>query len=270
MDVVLAADAGYVIPLHACMKTVVDHCPNAQIHILDCGLPRSARPALRRTAGDSARLQFVKVPGTVLRGLPDPACGSSATYARLLIDKLVGAARVLFLDADTIVRAPLAELFTMDLAGSPLAAVREMYTPTVGAPNGVLAWRELGLDPDTPYFNAGVMVIDTRELANREVGTQALEYLRRRDVAVTLFDQEALNVSVAGNWKELPPFWNASRYWYKAQRRRGENARILEEARIHHFLSEDKPWLAGNDVPTRQASEFYEALDRTALAGWRP
>jgi lipopolysaccharide biosynthesis glycosyltransferase len=270
MHVVIAGDAAYEPPLHACLASVVEHSPDASIHVLDCGLGESTRAALVATAGATARIRFTLAPMTRLAGLPAPTCGSMATYARLLLDEIVTADRFLYLDADTLVGAPLEPLFEVELRSQPLAAVREMYTPTVSADSGVLDWRELGLRADTPYFNAGVMLIDRNRWQELDVGATAIGYLRDPARRVTLYDQEALNVALAGSWLELPPCWNVSRYWYKPERRVAPHADILARARIHHFLSEDKPWRADSAVPPAQTAAFYRAIDRSAISGWRP
>jgi lipopolysaccharide biosynthesis glycosyltransferase len=270
MHVVVAGDAAYEPPLHACLASVMEHAPDASIQVLDCGLGESSRAALVTTAGGSERLSFTLAPMTLFARLPAPACGSMATYARLLLDELVAADRFLYLDADTLVVAPLEPLFEVELRSHPLAAVREMYTPTVSAANGVLDWRALGLHADTPYFNAGVMLIDRDRWRALDVGANAIGYLGDPARRVTLYDQEALNVALAGSWLELPPYWNVSRYWYKPERRGAPHADVLAQARIHHFLSEDKPWRARSAVPPTQTAAFYRAIDRSAISGWRP
>lgn len=270
MDVAIAADAAYSVPLNACLATLAEHAPGCRLHLLDCGLGREDRRALRRTVGDRVAVDFVEVPMDALLRFPLPACGSHTTYARLLLEDLVPAQRVLYLDGDTLLRASVDELAGVELGEFPLAAVREMYTPTVSAHNGVKQWRELGLAPETPYFNAGVMVVDLPRWSSLNIGGEALAYLRRGDLSITLFDQEALNVAVAGRWMPLAPIWNTSRYWYKPQRRQGPNRFILEEAKILHFLSEDKPWLGSPGIPAAHRRAFFRAIDRSALAGWRP
>jgi lipopolysaccharide biosynthesis glycosyltransferase len=268
--VVVASDTDYVVPLHACLSSVTSHTRGLDIRVLDCGLTARQRDALRATVDDAGSLVFVKVPAGGLDGLPRPACNSMATYARLRIEDFTEEGRVIYLDADTLTRASIGELFEVQLEGRALAAVREMYTPTVSSDHGVTGWRTLGLAPDTSYFNAGVMVIDLARWSELGVGVRALEYLRRDDVVINLFDQEALNVVLAGEWLELPTIWNVSRYWYKEERRPGSDQTILEDARIFHYLSEDKPWIVGNSVPEPQTNEFFAAIDQSAVAGWRP
>lgn len=270
MQIVIAADSAYETPLHACLASVVEHDPGANIQLLDCGLHAAQRDALERTIGDNGRLTFTPVSPSRFQNLPRPICGSTATYARLVLDELLSVDRLLYLDADTLVTRPLRPLAALDLEGHPLAAVREMYTPVVSAENGVREWEALGLRADTPYFNAGVLLIDLPRWEHLRISATALEYLERSDVPINLFDQEALNVALAGNWLELPVAWNVSRYWYKPHRRVPPNDAILEEARVLHFLSEDKPWLERSGVPPAQIEAFYRAIDRSAISGWRP
>jgi lipopolysaccharide biosynthesis glycosyltransferase len=270
MRVVIAGDAAYEPPLHACLASIIEQAPDASIQVLDCGLGESSRAALAETAGGPERLGFTLVPMAQLAHLPAPLCGSMATYARLLLDEYVTAERFLYLDADTLLMAPLEALFEVELGSRPLAAVREMYTPSVSAPNGVCDWRAVGLRPETPYFNAGVMLIDRDRWRALDVSATAISYLEDPVRRITLYDQEALNVALAGNWLELPPYWNVSRYWYKSQRRVGQHANVLASARIHHFLSDDKPWCADSNVPPAQSAAFYRAIDRSAISGWRP
>lgn len=270
MDLVIAADRAYAVPLNACASSAITYCPDCHIHIFDCGLTADDKRTLRATVGENARLSFVAIPKSYLTGLPNAACGSPATYARLFVDLIDQAERLLYLDADTVVLSSLRPLFELDLGDATLAAVREMYTPVVSAENGVPDWQWLGFGAQDPYFNAGVMVIDCAKWRAQSIQARCLSYLRGTASAVNLFDQEALNVALHGAWLELPATWNVTRYWYKESRRVGFYSNILEDARIIHFISEQKPWLSSEVVPVELSSRFFDALDRSALAGWRP
>ncbi len=270
-QVVTAGDSAYIVPLMACVKSVVEHIPGVQLTILDCGLAENERQLLRRTTTPGTDIHFVDMHACALHLLPSPACGSWSTYARLFIGDLAFASsRVLYLDGDTLILRDVSALFAEDLNACPIAAVREMYTPTFASENGVAHWAELHLEPTTPYFNAGVMLIDIDLWKNFHIKEKALGYLQSMSHALTLFDQEALNVAINGRWRELPPVWNVTRYWFRPERRKYPYEHILAEARILHFLSESKPWLAANSVPPEQSHLFFDYVDRTELAGWRP
>ncbi|HEV2361539.1 MAG TPA: glycosyltransferase family 8 protein [Acidimicrobiales bacterium] len=268
--VAVAADSAYAIPLHACVSSIVEHCRGVDLYVLDCGLSAEDRRTLRETVGAAGTVSFVGVPIRELADLPEATCGSVATYARLFIDATECSGRILYLDADTIVLSSVLPLYQVELSGAVSGAVREMYTPVVSADNGVAAWRDLSFNADDPYFNAGVMLVDLDEWRRRSVRARCLDYLRTTGPLVRLFDQEALNVVLHGAWIELPQIWNVTRYWYRNSRRVGDHANILEEARIIHFISEEKPWLGSDVVPGVLSNKFFAALDRSSLAGWRP
>src|ERR1700754_1405959 len=99
------------------------------------------------------------------------------------------------MDVDTLVLGDLGELFTLDLGGRVLAAAIEPSDPTLGSPRGLEHHAEVGLPPDLPYFNAGVLVIDLDRWRADEVGVRAVEHVRRW--APDRMDQDALNVAVA-------------------------------------------------------------------------
>jgi len=268
--VVTAGDDRYFLPLAACLRSIHEASSDAEIVVLDCGLTRGQRCLLEQAVPESS-VRFERVWEADLGELPAPACGSWATYARLLIgDFTFSGRRVLYVDADAVVLQPLDSLLQIDLGGCSLAAVREMYIPYVSSELGIADWSALGLDADMGYFNVGVMLIDIERWNQLRIKDLAIEYLRAGGRAVQLYDQEALNFAVAGNWAELPVVWNVTRYWYRAERRVGQYRHVLEEARILHFLSEDKPWLPGATVPSNQRTLFFDFLDRAGLSGCRP
>src|SRR5689334_7581492 len=100
--VLIAGNSAYLIPLVVCVQSVVEQTPDLDLLILDCGLSRAERDLLTRTAGTAASLRFEAVVGHDLSALPEPACGSWSTYARLLVgDVGTDSGKVLYLDADT-------------------------------------------------------------------------------------------------------------------------------------------------------------------------
>ena len=107
--------------------------------------------------------------------------------------------RVLYVDADVLVRKDLKDLWDTDLCGKPIAAA-----PDVGFPMS-------GLDGSTPespspYFNAGVMLMD---LALVRAGLDELYVTAAEKSDSTLKDQDALNAHLRGDWHPLSLKWNA-------------------------------------------------------------
>lgn len=164
---------------------------------------------------------------------------SSAVYARLGMGAFLAGqyARILYMDCDVWVEGTSLEpLFTVDMQGKPVAAVRDAAEVLrLGTPQWADYKARIGLRPEQAYFNSGVMLIDLEAFTARRIGEQATEYVATGQHLGGLDDQTAINVAVAGDWLELSPLWN----WMYAPR-----LRLTEEVRPHliHFIGGNKPW----------------------------
>jgi lipopolysaccharide biosynthesis glycosyltransferase len=244
MEIVTACDQAFLPGLNALLNSIRRHEPDRIVHLLDCGIAHGDRAALTRQF-PNLRILTVDPPA----GLPAPSVGSHATYARLLVGDLFPKhERMLYLDADVVLMSDLRPLDALELAPAHIAAACiEPYTPTFSSDKGVADFVLLGFVGDEPYFNAGVLLIDIARWNRAGVGQEAMSYLKRDDLRIASFDQEALNVALAGHWYSLDPEWNVSRYWMYDARRVGR-PNILRDARIVHFLSEEKPWISPDAV----------------------
>jgi lipopolysaccharide biosynthesis glycosyltransferase len=205
-----------------------------------------------------------------------PAYLPSAALYRLRVEELLprSVERLIYLDADIAVRESLHGLWAHDLGDHLLAAVRDPVAPWAASPRA-LDWQQLGLLPETPYFNSGVMLIPLRRWREENVSRRALELLGTH--CLKHADQCALNILAAGNWMTLSPRWNlqgghltgpGSLAWVTEAR--GVLEEALRAPAIIHYNHSDwrAPWETESTHPYRAA--WYEDLDRTAWAGWRP
>jgi lipopolysaccharide biosynthesis glycosyltransferase len=198
------------------------------------------------------------------------------TYFRILVAELLPerVARAIYLDADVVVTGDLARLWAEPQRGLPVLAVRDAGAPTVSSPRGLVNFRELGLAPEVPYLNAGVMSLDLCGWREERLGERLLRYLESHAHAVRWWDQDALNAVLAGRWGELDPRWNQiPQCWEPAAGDTGPFPPALRELAIRdpwivHFSTWSKPWHWGCTHPERE--RFFEVLDRTEWAGWRP
>ncbi len=214
--IVVSTDERYAMPTAASVRSVIDSRASGEdLHVAVLGADLSERTELRLLhswAAPGCAVSFTPVDLAGFAGLPTTsAVGANVTagvYARLLIGDLLPAGwdRVIYLDSDTITRHPLTELWTIDLRGNLLGAVRDDYVPT---------WRQLGLNPGLPYFNSGVMVIDLDAWRRTRLGERAMRYLVEHRGQIRLFDQDALNAAAAGRWWQLDTVWNVTGFWRK-------------------------------------------------------
>jgi lipopolysaccharide biosynthesis glycosyltransferase len=175
---------------------------------------------------------------------------SRATFARLLAAEAVptGVARLVYLDADLLLRRSIGPLFEVDLQGCALAACVDLNTPTVG--QGLHARDRVDVDPRSSYFNAGVLVIDVDMWKREQLTERALRVIQQHEGHLPLGDQDVLNILLHECWHRLPAEWNLL---WGGWGRRPDPARVtgtpldeFEHARrdpaIVHFAGSLKPW----------------------------
>lgn len=103
--------------------------------------------------------------------------------------------RVLYLDADVLIRDDLGALWNTDLNGKPIGTVRD-----VGFPMGHDDMER------SPYFNAGVLLMD---LAHIRGTVNVLRTAAEAFLDAKYADQDALNTHFRDAWHPLPMKWNA-------------------------------------------------------------
>lgn len=209
---------------------------------------------------------------------------SEATYLRLLIPDYVSTehCRVIYLDADLLVERDLTPLWTQPFNDADLLAVRDYKIQTVSHPKGLRRYKEFGLSPDHPYFNAGVLVINLEAWRKKNISAEVFSYLDTYRNDVNENDQDGLNAVLATRWRSLDPRWNRQTAirtvdkWPASSFRQQVTAlrpMIVDTPFIDHFTEGDKPWNVSSGHPSRD--RFLQYLSSSAwftpieLRAWR-
>jgi lipopolysaccharide biosynthesis glycosyltransferase len=278
ITIALAADARFCRQL-ATVIAGIDRSASAQPHtvyVLYDGYDGDLMCRAAQSIRGNLELRWVNAAAAKLNAAILPQWVPPSTLFRLRIADLLpdNVERLIYIDSDTVVRESLEGLWATDLGNRLLGAVRDPIVPWAAAPYG-LAWSEFGLSPEMPYFNAGVMLIPLDRWRSEDVCRRAVELVSRH--RLTHADQCALNIVAAGDFLPLPPRWNlqaghltgdGSLAWIT------EPAEAIIEARtqpaIVHFNHSNwpRPWEPRSTHPFR--AQWFEDLDRTAWAGWRP
>jgi lipopolysaccharide biosynthesis glycosyltransferase len=156
--------------------------------------------------------------------------------------------RVIFLDADVLVEGDLAELWQSPFEGKTVQAVADAYAAKSHLPRlGKIHSEGRPLfTGSTPYFNAGVLLVDLERWRREDVGTRAAAFLWNHGYDLASRDQDALNCALVGRWKPLSIAWNfhelpkALREW-KAETSGEELRQAIRSPKIIHFIG-CKPW----------------------------
>ncbi|WP_328959073.1 glycosyltransferase family 8 protein [Kitasatospora purpeofusca] len=196
--------------------------------------------------------------------------GAQANYLRLVIPELyLDGERILYLDADLVVRGDLRALLDTGLDGRPIAAVRDPLNPVVGRGRALPGWSKLGIPPEQEYFNSGVLLIDPARCREERLFARAVEFIAAHPEHIRLWDQDALNWAAADRWQRLDPHRNAFplsalvrtpwvSYTTEDLMPLQDLVRLEETAAVLHFASPAKPWK--NLLPDGPAADAYRAL----------
>ena len=259
-----ASDEAYALPLAVMLRSACETLdPNSIIeaHVVSDGITAPTRSRVESSLPPRVSLHWVERSACEFSDLPRWGRISLGTYHKLSIGSWLPAhvGKALWLDCDTLVMEDLSPLWHSEFDGNIALACQDHLVPRLGASFGVAGWKEAGLNPDEPYFNAGVMLIDVERWRETGVEKRSLDYLRRFGPKVWFWDQEALNAVLSGQWKSLDSSWNFPASMVDP---------FKEMPRIAHFSGNIKPWV----VPGKGAlhSAYEKCLDRTAWTGRRP
>ncbi|MGE4584347.1 MAG: glycosyltransferase family 8 protein [Sphaerochaeta sp.] len=280
--VVFASNEHFAPALGVSLYSLLEHGSAANsydIVVLSSDLSEDSKARLQRVAGryPNARLRFYNpqaiLSGRKLQKNPTDHISMETYYRFLIADILSEYSKVLYLDCDTVILADVAELLTVDIQDTVLAACLDPEIPSLAlqADRSTADYlvNVLGLQQGDPYLQAGVLVLDL----------QAMRRLHSVDAWIALAserkyrynDQDILNKECKGRFFVLDMEWNTV---VDCNHRRlpliesGPYAvyQAYREARKHpkivHYAGFEKPW----DAP---ASDFaYLFWEYAVLSGF--
>lgn len=296
IDVAMAIDDTYVEPA-VVMATSMARTTAARIrlHVIDGGLSPGRGEEMARTLHPHVEVRTYTAPDPLVLDLPEGRYNdylSSASMTRLQMAQLFDddVERVLYVDADLLVLQDVLELWTADLRGRCVGAVRDAGWPDrrtfVGDDGHAHETYQGATVPG--YFNSGVMVIDLGGWRAENV------FERCRDLHVAVGnelrapDQDMLNAVLEGAWTPLPAEWNtlilrledpavhldADQKWknFLVSQEPGPgrdewSAHLAARRGIVHYSGRRKPWHA--DFPDGPLKDIWteHALDAREITG---
>ncbi|RYZ58104.1 MAG: glycosyltransferase family 8 protein [Chitinophagaceae bacterium] len=183
------------------------------------------------------------------------------TYLRLFIPEFVdkGLEKCIYLDGDMLVEYDIADLWNIAMSDNIFLAVQDFLNTKVSSEGAIPhTYQQLGLNPDTPFFNGGMYVVNLARYIENQIAEKACAYLEQFPQYINFADQDALNAAVLGRWGLLDPRWNVQVItindfgrdtpipeWQLAAHRED----MLRNPFCLHFNGHNKPWnLKGNPV----------------------
>lgn len=258
IPILFACDEAYAPYTAVAIASVYKHATaSADVTILTPGLsPATLRRFERIEQQQGHSLGILQVPLDATEQFPENLHWPKSSYLRMAAAEIVDRERVIYLDSDVVVRAPLQELLAVELGECPVAGVADVTVEALArAPE--LNW--LGLPAGDFYISSGVMVMDLARLRKERFLEAA--YAAQHSAAAAQFkfgDQCVLNSVLAGRKAALHPRWNihtsgvpvAAFHYLFVSGTRG----------IFHFCGLEKPWMERANPALRAIWAEYLAL----------
>ena len=180
-------------------------------------------------------------------------------YMRLFIPSFLpkGVKKAIYLDVDMICCKDITKLWEIDLQDQPIAAVKDRSGVVSSEWGGIANYKELGLDPNTPYFNTGLIMFNTDVWRKEGITQQIIKAVEDNIKHAGFPDQYGLNVVLARRCLSLDFRWNC----YS----------MLDEKEpfIIHFIG-NKPIYKSYSDNENYSNEFFRYLKSTPWKDFRP
>ena len=218
------------------------------VHVLSSDLTEANADALQRvvSAFPGGTLEIVRVDAEKFAAakLTIPYI-SRETYFRFLLPELLpDVAKVLYLDADLVVRADLRPLYGMELGDAWLCGATDEWVVN----DEDYPAKMLGLSPEEPYVNAGVLLFNLAAMRSARVSAALMAALGTLVPKVKFQDQDVLNVVCRRHVGLVDPAWNFTMCDWDRRKKERRGAKIL------HYTGQAKPWDETRTFPRPKAA----------------
>lgn len=261
------------VALYSLLTSSEETC-GLRVVVLDVGIASRDREKIKLLCR-RFDAELIWIGGLLARldGVPYSDSFPPAACARILLPELLpGEKSALYVDIDVLFSSDISELLAMELGNFLAAAVYENET----------------------YFNSGVMLMNLDLMRKEGIQEQMFAAMKKHRKRLVFFDQDILNMTLAGRVLSLHPRWNwnehYSRKLLKRYRHWGrvpflEALAVCLSPCIRHFASrpkmvEDnyrwnrrlyrKVWLASPwaDEPVRRGKRRWQNMWRRWWYGW--
>ena len=278
MIIATGADDRFAMPMAVALCSALAHTTERAVTILivDGGVaPENRRRVEGTITGTStaATVEWIDADRRSLDGLGVTPSFSQAAYLRLLVPDLLHdrTDRVIYLDSDLVVLRDLSDLWRADLCEHVALAVPDYSYPNLAHVDWA-GTTYYDSDPDRPYCNTGVVVMNLPRWRERHISERAIEYMQRHPRWVRWADQDGINAVIGNGWGVLDDRWNVmlagiNSYGRRSIRslseRRNAQRQLLQHPWVLHYTGPIKPWRFPHK--TESTRRFFEQLQRT---GW--
>lgn len=229
MNIIMAFNTGFLTPSITAIYTLFKHNSNINLVILYIDLSDTAKTIVKKLekVGDNNKISFMKISDEMVARIKVPTGRwRPETFFRYFAHELFEDwDRCVWLDSDIMVRGGVDILYNINFDGKSFVGVCDNSSePDV----------RLGIEG---YVNAGILAMNLDKLRQTGKMEEFWSLVASKDYKAELPDQDAFNIVFEDDIKPTAYFWNTFAIFEL------DDAQFfIENARIVHFPSGQKPW----------------------------
>ena len=271
INIVFASDNNYAQHTAVAMASVLVNTKvpqKIQFYLIDDEIQQENKEKIIKTVQNlGGNIEFIKIKNSKLEDCYVSGELSRASYFRLDIANILDESieKIIYLDCDLLVYDDIEKMWQLDMGGKPVAATCDL---------GIMASARvrkqknkfIGLPFDTPYFNAGVLIMDLKKWRDGNYA-EAIIALATQNKYPN-HDQDALNKFFMNNWQEIPLRWDVIppvfNLFFKIVTKPDLRKKAIEaklNPAIFHYAGGYKPW--EYEIHEGFNDKYYEYLKLT-------
>ena len=240
---------------------------DVMMYLLHNGLKDSTVKRLQKIADRyNVGLKFLEIDLEILKDCPtndNEHYGNIMMYARILLPSMLpNLDKVIYLDCDLVVCKDLKSLWETDVNDVAVAMAPDLWYQDKETLS------RLGINNN--YLNSGVIVMNLDYWRKHDVQNRLLSYIIDKGNELIYNDQDALNVILNDERRQLSARYNVTPYYFhrNLDNYPKEMQEEIQESRfdpvVYHYLGPIKPWSLGCYLPGKKLFMKYQKA-----SGWR-
>lgn len=261
IPVFFAVDNGYIPFLSVALRSLIDNTSRENIYaikILYTNVTEENKIKIKKYETENISIEFVdlnKQLEEIKEKLYTRNYFSNTTYYRLFIPELYPEYdKAVYIDSDTVCLSDIAELYNTDMGDNLIAGIPDGVIQAIDIFKDYVE-RVVGVADYNNYFNAGVIVMNLKELRDYKFEEKFIYMLEKIKFEVAQ-DQDYLNRLCKGRVKILDYSWNRMPVMGKTE----------GKINLIHYNLGAKPWYFDNVVYQEyfweyaKKTEFYNEI----------
>ena len=239
IPIFFAVDDGYIPPLAVTLESILENSSKKYVYnikILYTNISEENISKIKKIERENFKIEFVDLTyyiDSIKDKLYTRDYYSKSTYFRLFLPNIyTNYDKVLYLDADIVLNADIAELYKINISDKLVGAIPDeviQFTPVYRE----YAEKVVGVSNYKHYFNAGVMIMNLKELRKFNFQEKFLYLLEKNKFSVAQ-DQDYLNRICKGRVYLISETWNKMPF--------GRKSINVNNIKLVHYNMTAKPW----------------------------